>query len=214
MRKSTLVACTPHRETGRTSTPTSGNPSRRGKVSSHDGCTPASTSAPSSMSPLMPANGSRMAMRWASCITCKYRRSLAIKPPGPGVEKHHGFVPPNLATFEVMLERSQGGPALGGGVNRLARRQLSLRRAQLVIADGDGAAVGFPHGPEHQAPTQRRRNPEPGGHGDGVWPRFGAIRPGLERADYRGAAGGLHAIQARDLAVEPLGRPQPPERPP
>src|SRR3989304_2390999 len=186
MRKSTLVACTPHRETGRTSTPTSGNPSRRGKVSSHAGPVPASTSAPNNMSPLMPANGSRMAMRRASCITDKYRRSLAIKPPGPGVEKHHGFVPPNLATFEVLLERSQGGPALGGGVNRLARRQLSLRRAQLVIADGDGAAVGFPHGPEHQASTQRRRNPEPGGHGDGGWPRCRAVRPGVAGPGPRG----------------------------
>src|SRR3990172_6079309 len=150
MRKSTLVARTPHRTTWRTSTPPLGNPSRWGSVSSHEGLTPTSNSAHSNMSPLMPANGSRMAMRAGRSITNNYRQSLAIKPPGPGVEEHHRLLPPNLSPLNEMFERGQRRAAFRRGVDGLAHRQLPLRRAQLLVAHGHRASLGLPHGPKHQ----------------------------------------------------------------
>src|SRR6266542_5436489 len=62
-RTSTLMAPTPQRATRRTSIWTSGMPSRPGKPRSHASEAPAATSAPRSMSPLIPADGSRIAKR-------------------------------------------------------------------------------------------------------------------------------------------------------
>src|SRR6266545_5595729 len=62
-RTSTLMAPTPQRATRRTSIWTSGMPSLAGSPPSQASEAPAATSAPRSMSPLIPADGSRIAKR-------------------------------------------------------------------------------------------------------------------------------------------------------
>src|SRR3954454_14441984 len=149
----------PPRSTRAISTRTSGKPSLPGSARSHSGSAPAAINAPSTMSPLIPAAGSRMAKR-RSIIDLKYRPIPALKanpalrhraPPLVPIEPARSGIEDDdvLRRFDCTgLEQPGGRPQtsapLRSQVEPFQPGDLDRPPRQLLIAHRDCPAAGVP----------------------------------------------------------------------
>ncbi len=107
------------------------------------------------MSPLIPANGSKMAMDIAVRAKSKYRRCLAIKPAGPCIEQHHRLASSDLAPLHQPLEAGKRGATLRTGVDRRTPRDPLGCGAQLFVGHRDGAPTCFPQRGQNEPTAER-----------------------------------------------------------
>src|SRR5205807_8703467 len=122
MPNSIWVQLMPDRWTSRTVTDTPSSCNRRGSSSSQGRGTPRARRAPKVISPLIPAAGSKIAIRMGKSPNIN---GLApVQPPRAGVEQYHPLLLAHHAAALQVDGGGQGGAPLRGRVDPFDRLQL------------------------------------------------------------------------------------------
>src|SRR5690348_11832954 len=152
----------PPRSTSWIRTVTSGKPSRAGTPSSHSRGAPAAINAPRSMSPLMPAAGSRMAKRPSDIVAKnvpglgrKQIFRIAVEPAGAGVEYDDAVLRRERPARPERHERRERGAALGREVDAFVAGAAGGGVGDRVVAYRDGPPATLAERLEHEPVAER-----------------------------------------------------------
>src|SRR2546422_3832168 len=221
MVNSTCLQPTPARCTSRIATATPSSCNRRGNSSSQAGDTPRARRPPNVMSPLIPAAGSRIAIRMGKWPNIN---GLApVEPPSPGVKQDHAVGGPHGATPLELDGRGEGGAASRGRIDPFRGLELPRGGGERLVGHRHGSTAAFAQGAQHKAVAERSRHTQSRGDGPRLRPRGATVQPLLEGFHDGRAAARLHAVHPRQRArsvppppppPEPPRRPPPPKRPP